>query len=489
MAKRTAIIDIGSNSISLVVYEKSSRFAFSLIKKARAGVKIGEGAYENGGVLQKDAMDRAFWALNDLLKISSSLKCQKILTVATSALRDAPNRGVFLNRVKKELKLSIKVIDGKKEAYFGGVGALNLLYDIDSFVTVDIGGGSTEFAKVINGSVVDTYSLNLGTVRLKELLFDKAKSQKEIKAYIDEILDELPHNFKSEIVVGIGGTIRALSSAIMYLEEYPIESLHGFKYSVKDHKKLIKEIPQMSNKELKKLSISSNRLDTIREGVAIFYRILKRFDTKYVIASKAGVREGAYLTDLLRNTNHKFPDNFNISIRSLVDKFALNAKNCSYIQRVASDLFDTLEPLHQCEEKYKKLISYTAKLSPINSRLNIYSNSGNSFYLFLEYLNFGFNHEEKLLIALLLNISYKQKKRENEYKKYQKLLPDFHTFKWLFYILAIARAINANRYIQKVEFKLEKGVLQIYLQDHSILCKEALQKIELPFEVELKSSS
>ena len=299
MAKRTAIIDIGSNSISMVVYEKSSRFAFSLIKKARVGVKIGEGAYEKGGVLQKDAMDKAFWALKDLLKISSSLKCQKILTVATSALRDAPNKTEFLSLVKKELKLSLKVIDGEKEAYFGGVAAINLLYSIDSFVTVDIGGGSTEFARVINGSVVDTYSLNLGTVRLKELLYDKAKSQKEINEYIDEVLDNLPSSFKSDIVVGIGGTLRALSSTIMYQEDYPIESLHGFKYRFKDHKKLIKALPQMSDKELKKLSISSNRLDTIREGVCIFYRILKRFDTKSVIASKAGVREGAYLSDLL----------------------------------------------------------------------------------------------------------------------------------------------------------------------------------------------
>ena len=489
MAKRTAIIDIGSNSISMVVYEKSSRFAFTLIKKARASVRIGEGAYENGGVLQQEAMDRAFWALNDLLKISTSLKCRKILTVATSALRDAPNRGVFLNRVKKELKLSLKVIDGQKEAYFGGVAATNLLYKIDSFVTVDIGGGSTEFAKVIDGNVVDTYSLNLGTVRLKELLFDKAKDKKEIYRYIDEVLDELPKTFKSETIVGIGGTLRALSSAIMLEEEYPIDSLHGFKYSIKDHKKLIKSVPNFSDKELKKLSIPSNRLDTIREGVSIFYRIIKRFDAKDVVASKAGVREGVFLTDLLRNTNHKFPNNFNVSIRSLIDKFALNPKNCSYIQRVAHELFDLLEPLHQCEKSYKKLVGYAAKLSPINSRLNIYSNSGNSFYLFLEYLNFGFNHEEKLLIAILLNISYKEKKRVNEFKRYKKLLPDIDTLHWLFYILAIARAINANRYIQKVYFRLNNKTLEIYLEDHSILTQEALNKLELPFKVVLKSSS
>jgi len=490
MAKKTAIIDIGSNSISLVVYLKSSRFAFTLINKSRAGVRIGEGAYEHGGVLQEEAMNRAFMALKDLIKISSSLKCQKVLTVATSALRDAPNRSVFLNRVKKELNLSLKVIDGKKEAYFGGVAAVNLLYELDSFVSVDIGGGSTEFAKVENGVIVDTYSLNIGTVRLKELFFDKNVEIKKVESFIDEVLEELPSRFRAETIVGIGGTLRALSKSIMHMQDYPIESLHGFEYRVKDHIKFIKSIPSMSDKELKKVEIPSNRIDTIREGVSIFYRILKRFDSKRVIASKAGVREGVYLSDLLRTTHHKFPHNFNVSIRSLIDQFALNPKNCSYVQRLAHDLFDVLKPLHNCKEKYKKLIGYSAKLSPINSRLNIYSNSGNSFYLFLEYLNFGFRHEEKLLIALLLNISYKQKKRANEYKRYKELLPEQDTFTWLFYILAIVKAINANRHIQKVSFALVNDKsLEIYMEDDSILTRQKLQKLELPFEVTLKLSS
>ncbi len=493
MAKRTAIIDIGSNSITIVVYEKSSRFAFTLIKKARAGVKIGEGAYEHGGVLQQEAMDKAYKALEDLLNIAYSLQCRKVLTAATSALRDAPNRDLFLKRVRDGLKLSLKVIDGDREAYLGGIAAANLLFEIDEFITVDIGGGSTEFAHVRRGKVINTHSLDLGTVRLKELFFDKDKSKEEIKDFIDKALNSLPSTFRSKRIVGIGGTIRALSSVIMQKESYPIDALHGFEYRIKDHKKLIKEFPSYSEKELKKLDISANRLDTIREGVFIFYRVLKRVEAEYVISSKAGVREGLYLTDLLRNTNHKFPLNFNVSIKSLMDKFALNEKNCSYVQRVAKDLFDTLAPLHKIEdEDYKKLVSYSAKLSPISSRLNIYSNSGNSFYLLMEYLNFGFRHEEKLIIALLLKLSSKEKKRNSEYKKYAILLPDREVMEWLYYILSIARCINANRKIQKTSFTLEKKILFIHTEGSSYLCQECLEKLGIPLNiqrVQLKSSS
>ncbi len=487
MAKRTAIIDIGSNSISVVVYEKSSRYAFSLIKKARIAVRIGEGAYEHGGLLQEEAMQKAYRALEDILCIIGSLKCRKILTAATSALRDAPNRKLFLSRVSKGLGLHLKVIEGEREAYLGGVAAANLLYPIEHFTTVDIGGGSTEFAEVKRGRVVATYSLNIGTVRLKELLFDKEASEEEIEAFLDNALSQLPQHFKVSHIVGIGGTLRALSSVIMQKEKYPIASLHGFSYRVKDHKKLIKSIPKMSDKELKKLDISTNRLDTIREGVAIFYRVLKRLDAKEVIASKAGVREGLYLTDLLRNNAHKFPENFNISIKSMLDKFALNEKNCAFAQRVAKELFETLAPLHRCDKSYLRLVAYAAKLSPINSRLNIYSNSGNSFYLFLEYLNFGFSHEEKLIIALLLKLSSKEKKRRNDYKRFAELLPDQETMEWLYIILSIARCINANRKIQKVSFLLEQRSITILMERESILCEQCLEKLSTSLKLSVRS--
>jgi len=489
MAKTTAIIDIGSNSISIVIYEKSSRFAFSLIKKARASVKIGEGAYEHGGVLQQDAMDRAYMALEDFVTIASNLKCRKILTVATSALRDAPNKDIFLKRVKDGLKLSLKVIDGKKEAYFGGVAAANLLFSIDEFTMVDIGGGSTELARVVDGKVIDTHSLNIGTVRLKELMSDKKADEKEIKKYITSIIKTIPEEFITDQIVGIGGTLRSLSSVIMDKERYPIDLLHGFEYRVKDYKNFIKEIPSMSEKDIKKLDFPVNRLDTIREGISIFYRVLNELDAKYVIASKAGVREGVYLSDLLRNSNHKFASNFNISIKSLMDRYALNEKNCSYVQKISKELFDVLKPLHDIDEVYKEYLGYSAKLSPLSSRFNIYSNNENSFYFLLENLNFAFSHEEKLLIALLLKLSSKEKKRHKDYKKYEILLPEIEVMEWLYFMLSLSRSINANRKIQKIDFSLKKRVLTIKMQSKSYLTMEAIEKLKAPLKINLELSS
>ena len=215
MSKVTTIIDIGSNSMRMVVLQKSSRFSFSLINETKSKVKISEGCYENNGNLQDIPMQRAYESLKSFLNISHSLKSRKIICVATSALRDAPNSNVFISKIRKDLGLNIKVIDGEKEAYYGGVAASNLLHD-DNFVTVDIGGGSTEFCFVKNGKIEKSISLNIGTVRIKELYFNKDDMAGAKKV----ILDDLKKIFELDIkipskVVGIGGSIRALSKIIM----------------------------------------------------------------------------------------------------------------------------------------------------------------------------------------------------------------------------------------------------------------------------------
>ena len=130
------------------------------------------------------------------LNISNALKSRKIMCVATSALRDAPNSKVFISKVKRELGLNIKVIDGEKEAYYGGVAASNLLHD-DTFVTVDIGGGSTEFSFVKNGKIEKSISLDIGTVRIKELYFNKNNIE-GAKTYI---LDNLKKIFDLNIEI------------------------------------------------------------------------------------------------------------------------------------------------------------------------------------------------------------------------------------------------------------------------------------------------
>ncbi|WP_152056919.1 Ppx/GppA phosphatase family protein [Aliarcobacter butzleri] len=487
MSKVTTIIDIGSNSMRMVVLQKSSRFAFSLINETKSRVKISEGCYENNGNLQEIPMQRAYESLKSFLNISNALKSRKIICVATSALRDAPNSKTFINKVRNDLGLNIKVIDGEKEAYFGGVAASNLLHD-DTFVTVDIGGGSTEFCFVKNGKIEKSISLNIGTVRIKELYFNK----NNIEGAKKYILDSLEKIFKLDVeipkkVVGIGGSIRALSKLIMAKNQYPLDILHGYTYEVKNEIALLNRISKAKNcEDLKSFGIKKDRFDTIKEGSFIFKTILEELKTQTVVTSGVGVREGVYLTDLLRNSNHKFPHNFNVSVKSLLDRFQIDEKQSAYFGNNAKKIFDSLKPFHKLDNKYKELLVVASKLNSIGSVLNFYKSNDNAFDFILNGLNYDFLHTSRVIVAYTIKFSKKSLPLQEDILKHKELLPSLEVVQWMSFMISLNIAINQDFSRPKVEYVLENKTLKINLPNKSFLIESNIDKIETPQDLILE---
>ncbi|MCG3658292.1 Ppx/GppA phosphatase family protein [Aliarcobacter butzleri] len=487
MSKVTTIIDIGSNSMRMVVLQKSSRFAFSLINETKSRVKISEGCYENDGNLQEIPMQRAYESLKSFLNISNALKSRKIICVATSALRDAPNSKTFINKVRNDLGLNIKVIDGEKEAYFGGVAASNLLHD-DTFVTVDIGGGSTEFCFVKNGKIEKSISLNIGTVRIKELYFNK----NNIEGAKKYILDNLEKIFKLDVeipkkVVGIGGSIRALSKLIMAKNQYPLDILHGYTYEVKNEIALLNRISKAKNcEDLKSFGIKKDRFDTIKEGSFIFKTILEELKTQTVVTSGVGVREGVYLTDLLRNSNHKFPHNFNVSVKSLLDRFQIDEKQSAYFGNNAKKIFDSLKPFHKLDNKYKELLVVASKLNSIGSVLNFYKSNDNAFDFILNGLNYDFLHTSRVIVAYTIKFSKKSLPLQEDILKHKDLLPSLEVVQWMSFMISLNIAINQDFSRPKVEYVLENKTLKINLPNKSFLIESNIDKIETPQDLILE---
>ena len=480
MAKRTAIIDIGSNSARMVVFEKSSSYAFHLVKEIKSRIRIGEGAYENDGILQDKAMQRAYDALEDFCIIIKNLKCRKTFCVATSALRDAPNAKSFIQRVKKELNLNIKIIDGKKEAHYGALASLNLLKPINNATTIDIGGGSTELACIKNGEIIDTISIDIGTVRLKELFFDKDNQLDEAKQFIDEKIAQLPDHFKSSLIIGIGGTIRAFSDMVMRNMEYPLKTIHGFEYSIEEYQYLINQITKADLIELREIGVRKDRYDTMREGCSIFNALIKKLEVKDVITNGAGVREGVYLQDLLRSSNQRFPKNFKVSVRSLSDRFISDTKESLHVSKLALKLFDTLEYIHQIDPIYKDELQVAAKLYNVGRSLSFYQEHLHSFYFITNNLNYNFSHQQRVLIALLVKYHTKKLPSFDDIIAYESLLPKIEIVNWLSFIISLAKSLNANFSNEQLEFCYEHHTLTIKTKQKLFLAKESIKKLVKP---------
>ncbi len=487
MAKRTAIIDIGSNSARLVIFEKTSRYGFHLICEQKSKVRIGEGAYEKEGYLQPIGIKRAFLTLKSFVHTIEKYQVNKTICVATSALRDAPNGKIFVQWIQKELGLSIRIIDGKKEARYGAIAANNLL-PIHDGITIDIGGGSSDMALIENNQIVDTYSLNLGTVRLKELFFDKKmsldESNEKAKAYIKNELEKLPEHFRHALAIGIGGTARTLSKGIMKQCKHPLDKLHAFSYNIKEHKNYLQAIPRSSAKNLKQFGLKKNRYDTIREGTLIFTMILSYIGAKNVISSAVGVREGVFLEQLLRDEHLKFPATVNPSIHSILDRFNplvnIERKKKSKL-KMASKLYEQMQCEIEDQQQYKAELLWALKLSSIGKTLNIYKSHQHAFYIAMQELNYGFTHEQSLLTSLLLRMNGKEQLLDKPlFQNFEPLLPQRQTLLWLSFIYTLTVYLYEASNSATIEFTYSNKTLTIVSNKPLYLAKEKIKSLEKP---------
>jgi len=481
----TAIIDIGSNSARLVIYQQSSAYGFHLICERKSKVRIGEDAYERGGYLQPIGINRAYLALNEFINTIQLYAVDQTICVATSALRDAPNGKAFVQWIKAKLGLEIHIIDGNQEARYGALAAVNLL-PIEEGITIDIGGGSSDLALIKNAKIVDTYSLNIGSVRLKELFFDKGSARDAAQAYIQKELQKLPKAFHHPQAIGIGGTARSISKGIMKKEAYPLNKLHAFSYRLKHQQDYIGHIATANRGLLPYLHISKGRFDTIREGALIFQEILQTIGAKRVITSGVGVREGVFLDKILAQQHHQFPPHINPSIQSMLDRFKTPYTQTSQRQSSVQKLFDLF--LHQKAVKRRHLsaLRYAVELTSLGYIFNIYNTYEHAFYITMQEFNYGVTHQEIILTAMLLRFGGKRLYEKEIYKQYKSLLPKKRELTILSFIYTMVITLHENAASESFEFKLKNRQLTIQSKGSLYLAKERIREIECPKHLHIK---
>ncbi|TLD96286.1 Ppx/GppA family phosphatase [Helicobacter jaachi] len=486
MAKITSVIDIGSNSVRMAIFRKTSRFAFHLIYEIKSKVRISEGCYESGGVLGEVPMNRAILVLREFVQISKAQKSRKIFCVATSALRDAPNAKVFLDRARRECGLSIKVIDGKKEALYGGIACANLSHYKDG-ITMDIGGGSTECALIEEGKIVDLISLNIGTIRLKELFFDKKNNIQGARDYIEQQLKSVPAHFKHSRVFGVGGTIRALSKMIMKHKKYPIQEVHGYEVDVAQNLKFFEKISQSSEDKLESMGVTQDRIDNIRSGSLILQMFLAQFGTKQIVTSGVGVREGVYLSDLLRGHKNTFPKALNPSVSAIEDRFMLDKKNAEMTRRESLKIFDALFPIHKLDAHCKNLLNTASYLSSIGRILNFYNANYHGSYFLLNALEYGFSHAERMSICLLVEYSGKKIPQNESIAGISDMMPKLLSLQWLSFMLALAESICRSEDNVQIRYEYVKPkTLKIYTLAELYLARENIAKLHKPEPLQIE---
>jgi exopolyphosphatase/guanosine-5'-triphosphate,3'-diphosphate pyrophosphatase len=296
---RAGIIDIGSNSIRLVIYDGPARIPAILFnEKVMAG--LGKGVSRDG-MIDPQALERALVSLARFQRLSEQMGVPHPRTVATAAVREASNGRMFLDRVL-DLGLQPELLSGEDEARMAGLGVLAAIPEADGIVG-DLGGGSLELVRIGQGVVHETSSFPLGVLRLDAM---KAKGPRAMGAVVAKALKKSGWvgRGKGLPFYMVGGSWRSLARVDMHLNDYPLPILHHYRMEQANAQHLVRVLAQLDRKRLRDVAgLSGSRIPMLKHGAALLSHVTRHLGASELIVSAYGLREGLLyggLTEFLR---------------------------------------------------------------------------------------------------------------------------------------------------------------------------------------------
>jgi exopolyphosphatase/guanosine-5'-triphosphate,3'-diphosphate pyrophosphatase len=419
--QRIAVIDLGSNTNRLVVMETQPGFSYQLVDEVREVVRLRHGMTSRG--LSEDAIARGLSTLRLYLDFCQQTHVSKILATATSAVREAANGRAFLERIREELGISIKLLDGEEEAYYDSLGALNEI-ELQEGVVLDIGGGSIQLSDIHRRSFQKGSSLSLGALALTERFIENDPISKHeylrIKGEIERQLDSviwLPGK-TGQTLVGLGGTIRNLALIEAERQNYPLYTQHGFvldRNSVKKSIAFFREHPLQKRQLLP--GLSSDRADIILPGAMVLLEVMRRLEVDQMQLSVNGLREGVFFELFWDHLEPPIiPSVRRFSTLNLARNYDFEEDHANHVRFLAGRLFDQLAPLHSYGPQERELLSAAALLHDLG-RVIGYSSHHKHTQTLLEYNGLpGYTPRETALIALMCRYHRKGQPDISDYR-------------------------------------------------------------------------
>ena len=400
-----AVIDIGSNSARVVVYEQEAAGHLRIRAGSRAALRLVSDV-DSQRRLSEDTMARAMDVLRDFRAIALGAGAERVVAVATAAMRDADNGMVFLERVRRELGIEVELIDGAREARYGFIGAVRGL-PVDDGLVFDMGGGSMQVSRFRGRALEKDWSLPLGSLRLSQtfLVSDPPKSgeARKLKAHVRELLHDarIPKLRAGETLVGTGGTVRNLAKIDRRGRGYPITRLHG--YSV-TRRHLHEAVARVADTPLRKRDsipgLSDERADSIVGGALGIETLVETVEASAILVSGQGVREGiAY--SLLAGTVPDGPSVRRESIAALTARFtAWDADVAARRQSVASQMAASL--LEGDGSELAESVAHAALILDIGRSVDFFERYEHAADIVLATELDGFSHREMALLSAIL---------------------------------------------------------------------------------------
>ena len=411
---RIAAIDIGTNSIHMIVVQVRQDLSFEVIDREKDMVRLGAGGLD-GRSLTPTAMSAALQTMSKFKRIADSHKVDEIVAAATSATREAENGGDFIAEVDRQTGIRIKVISGTEEARLIHLAAG---YGVDiggtTAVVVDIGGGSVEITLGTAMHLTLGRSFKVGVIRLTERFVksdplsggDERRLtkhlNKELGSYIDQIV---ARGF--DRVIGTSGTILSLGLMASTEGGKVPEDLRNRRVSAKALHRLRKHLVESDIEErLATPGMDPRRADLSVAGSVLFDTIVRRLGADGFTLCDLALREGLVLDYIHRNSARirkveRYPDVRRRSIVELGERCGYWSEHAQQVARLALNIFDQTRSVHGLGDREREWLEYGALLHDVGVHISYERHHRHSYYLIKNGDLRGFDPDEIEVIALI----------------------------------------------------------------------------------------
>lgn len=419
------LIDIGSNTIRLVIFEITEDFNLFELQNIKTPARLFQYLDEEKRMSQK-GIDVLIAILKNFRDVADRYEVSKLLPMATAAIRQSKNRDEIVRQVKDGAGIEMQIVPEEKEAFYGSYAVLHTT-QYQEGITVDIGGGSTEITLFEDKQLKRSHSFPFGVVTLKQMFFEgkehnNEKAIKKMTSFIKEQFQTLSWISGRQVpVIAIGGSARSIANVHQRQNNYPLAGVHGYIMDRTDLESTLNIFRSLSIPELQNLDgLSEDRADIIIPANVVFNCLFDEVKASRFVFSNKGLREGIIIEYLNEKSSGAAYTLQNIATQSVYRLgLSYHALNDVADQRgkLASMLYRELAyaGVFEHDNYLERILQYGSYLYYLGQYVEGGASSQHTFYIISNSELDAIPHRERVLIALMA--SYKSRSLFNQYLK------------------------------------------------------------------------
>lgn len=393
--ERIGVVDIGSNTVRLVVYDIASHLPVPMFNE-KASCRLGAGLPETGK-LNPDGVEQAVVSIDRFVRLSRAMSVDALSLVATAAVRDAEDGPAFTRRIEDVCDVEVEVLSGEEEARLAAIGVMNGVPDARG-VVCDLGGGSLDLVHVDGGRCLHQTSMPYGHLRLHELSGGKVnKAAKLVESGVKEA--DWVSEAGGQTIYAVGGSIRALARLHIEQTDYPMHIVDNFTMRKGDARQLTELVANLSTETLRRVpSVPSKRVETLPMAAIAFGVMLDAFAPKNIVFSAFGMREGKMITMIPERVRAKDP---------LIAACSAMEPQLGRFSLSGEELEKWMRPLFKgTSERSKRNRLAACLLSDIGWHEHPDYRAEHAFQRVLRLPFAGLQHEDRICIATAIYVRY-----------------------------------------------------------------------------------